>query len=455
MELSTLRRSTTEARVAGVCVALADRWRVDPLLVRLMAVLLALSGGLGLVLYAAAWVAVPRQGSDRAAIDQFLPGARRAPRMVWLLGLAAAAVLTAILVGGLLPFGIGPAIVVGVVCYLGLQRSGRLDRQPDQSELAAERTPIPPPPFSEQTRFTEAAYAWQVRVNQHLARAGRPPAGPQPPPVRDDRTNQVPGRAYPPPAWPHPAQPIRPLVPQQHDPGYSLEAFLAHPDPVGLYGPDDHPVEEVTAPVVTAVPPEVARRNRRRARLRSLALILLPVIGVAVSDIWLAPPGHAYLAAALLGVGVALLVGTWHPRPRGLVAVGVVLALATLGTAASSHELGGTPTVISYRSATELPASGTRSDVGPVTVEMSELRLDSDTEHTVSVDAGQLRVYIPADVSVRVNWSVDAGSVELPNQEQHHGVDLQGSSLVQQGPPGSPTLTLNTHVDVGELKVRG
>ena len=440
MDLSTLRRSTTEARVAGVCVALADRWRVDPLLVRLMTVLLALSGGLGLVLYAAAWLSVPRAGSDRAAIDQFIPGARRAPKVVWLLVLAGAALITAMLVGSLLPFGVAPALVVGVVCYLGLQRSGRLGRRDTQPEVpeTEERTPIPPAPFSEQTRFTQAAYAWQERVQQHLDRVGRPrPADP----------------ANFPPA--EPAPPVRPEVepptvplPHQQDPGYSLEAFLAHPDPVGLYGPAD------PEPAATKVlPTRPTRRERRRARWRTFLLILLPVLGVAASDVWLSPPFHAYLAAALLGTGVALLFGAWRPRPRGLIALGLLLTVSSLGTAAGNNELASEPTQLVYRSAADLPPGGTRADTGPMIVDLSQLRIDRDTRHSIEVDAGQLQVLLPQDTTVELIWLVNAGTATLPGGAQR-GVELKGSSLVQEGPPGSPTLILETQVDVGELEVR-
>ncbi|WP_176451642.1 PspC domain-containing protein [Enemella dayhoffiae] len=417
MELSTLRRGTTEAKVAGVCVALADRWRVDPLLVRLLAVLLALSGGVGLVLYAAAWLAVPRQGGDSAPIDGFLPEVRRLPRPVWVVGLIVASLLSSALLAGILPFGIGPAIVVGGMCYLGLQHSGRLPRgdQPSAAEAAPAR-PIPPAPFTESTRFTDAAAAWQRRVQEHHARAAEPsvPAGQS----------------------------------AVGDPGYSLEAFLAHPDPVGLYDPPAP--EPAAATVVPSGRPSPAAR--RRGRLRTAALVLLPVAAVGVSDIWLSVPGHAYPAAALLGVGAALLVGTWRPRPRGLVALGLLLALVTLGGA--THERVGGPTeqTIAYQSAAELPAGGTRTDVGALVLDLSRLQLSGDTRHEVSMDAGRLLILPPPGTTVRLEWSVDVGSAHLPDGAQE-GFDLAGVT-VQQGPPDAPTLTLVTHVDVGELEVR-
>ena len=46
-----VRRSTSDAKVSGVCGGVARQWGVDPVLVRVGCALLALSGGIGLVLY--------------------------------------------------------------------------------------------------------------------------------------------------------------------------------------------------------------------------------------------------------------------------------------------------------------------------------------------------------------------------------------------------------------------
>ena len=69
----TIRRSATDAKLAGLCGGVAQHWRVDPLLVRVGWVLLALSGGVGLVLYLAGWLLIPVEDRDRAP-DQVLEG---------------------------------------------------------------------------------------------------------------------------------------------------------------------------------------------------------------------------------------------------------------------------------------------------------------------------------------------------------------------------------------------
>jgi phage shock protein C len=56
-----LYRSTSNRQVAGVCGGLAEYFNLDPTLVRVLFVLLAVLGGSGLVLYVAMWIIVPKQ----------------------------------------------------------------------------------------------------------------------------------------------------------------------------------------------------------------------------------------------------------------------------------------------------------------------------------------------------------------------------------------------------------
>jgi signal transduction histidine kinase len=56
MPLAFVRRSENDRVLAGVCAGLAEMLDVDPTVVRLVFTLLALAGGAGIVLYAAAWL---------------------------------------------------------------------------------------------------------------------------------------------------------------------------------------------------------------------------------------------------------------------------------------------------------------------------------------------------------------------------------------------------------------
>jgi phage shock protein C len=56
-----LYRSRTNRQVAGVCGGLAERFNVDPTVMRVLFVVLAILGGSGILLYIALWIIVPEQ----------------------------------------------------------------------------------------------------------------------------------------------------------------------------------------------------------------------------------------------------------------------------------------------------------------------------------------------------------------------------------------------------------
>jgi phage shock protein PspC (stress-responsive transcriptional regulator) len=55
-----LTLSVTDKKLAGVCGGLAEYFRIDSNLVRLIAVILALFGGSGLLIYGVAWIIMPK-----------------------------------------------------------------------------------------------------------------------------------------------------------------------------------------------------------------------------------------------------------------------------------------------------------------------------------------------------------------------------------------------------------
>ncbi len=59
VEPKKLRRSRSDRMVAGVCAGLAEYFNIDPVLVRLVFVLLALAGGPGVLLYIVLWIIMP------------------------------------------------------------------------------------------------------------------------------------------------------------------------------------------------------------------------------------------------------------------------------------------------------------------------------------------------------------------------------------------------------------
>ncbi|HZK10856.1 MAG TPA: PspC domain-containing protein [Atribacterota bacterium] len=64
-----LYRSKKDYMIAGVCGGIAEYFEIDPTLVRLLAVLVVLLGGAGVVAYIIAWIVIPKnpdQISDEA-----------------------------------------------------------------------------------------------------------------------------------------------------------------------------------------------------------------------------------------------------------------------------------------------------------------------------------------------------------------------------------------------------
>jgi len=61
MESKKLYRSRKEQMIAGVCGGVAEYFAIDPTIVRLVFVLLALLGGPGLIIYIVLWIVVPEE----------------------------------------------------------------------------------------------------------------------------------------------------------------------------------------------------------------------------------------------------------------------------------------------------------------------------------------------------------------------------------------------------------
>lgn len=69
-DLARLRRTTgPNKKIAGVAGGLARHLDIDPLVLRVVLVVLVFFGGAGLIVYAACWLLVPEDGDDRAPFN--------------------------------------------------------------------------------------------------------------------------------------------------------------------------------------------------------------------------------------------------------------------------------------------------------------------------------------------------------------------------------------------------
>jgi phage shock protein PspC (stress-responsive transcriptional regulator) len=436
----TIRRSATDVKLTGLCGGVAQHWGIDPVLVRVGWALLALSGGIGLVLYLAGWLLIPVEGSDRALVDDlFGESVRRWPKELWITLVVVASLAMFAIFGWLSPFSIGPAVVIAVIWYFGFYkgRQSKADGPPAAVPTAdfEPTTPSEPQPVQypgTPTPFTEAAQAWQRRIEEHMRQV-----------AADSQTAGAPPDEWPslPPA--DKAQPTSEPEPSEHT------AFLAQPDPVGLYA-EPTPV----APVKTS-----DTKSAKRLRLVSLIVLGLTLSGLGVvQGVGIALPLAAYLAAALLVIGLTLVAATWLGLARGLLPVGVLLASAVLIVTAGGPDLR-VPVESTYSRAyttlAQLPVAGDSEDFGKLSVDLSQLAVTADASYTAHVDLGQLEVMVPKDAHVVVNYTADMGAVRAYGEEVQAGSELTGQVTdPQPAQPSQHTLTLNLSVDAGNIQVQ-
>ena len=369
----TIRRTTTEAKVAGLCSGVAQHWNVDPVLVRVGCALLAVSGGVGIVLYLAGWLLIPTQGSDKAPIEELLGVQVRSwPREAVIAVVVLGCLAAVSAMGSVTSVSLWPAVVLAGLWYVGYRRN---------------RTePGPPPPPAAQVAETTA-----------------------------DRS-----------------------------------AFLAHPDPVGLYAP----------PPADPPPPVVLRRHSRSARrLRLLGCLVtglcLAALGAADAA-GLEVRAAAYLAAALLVVGLTLVTATWLGRARGILPVGLLLAVATVvatigGPIAERQHWGSEHR--SYTAVTSLPKTADSLGVGKLSVDLRGLPIQQNVAYAAHVGVGRLEVRVPANANVRVRYRVKSGLFVGYDTHLESGAALTGVVEPSRAQTEAPTLTLDLSVDRGQVQV--
>jgi phage shock protein PspC (stress-responsive transcriptional regulator) len=436
----TIRRSATDAKLAGLCGGVAQHWGVDPVLVRVGWVLLALSGGIGLVLYVAGWLLIPVEGSDKAPVDAlFGESVRRWPRELWITLVVVAALAMFATFGALSPFSIGPAIVIAVIWYFGFYK-GRQDKGSAEAAPPPADSNSPPtqpvlPEFVQHpgpaTPFTEAAGAWQRRIEEHTREVAAASA------VLATSHDE----------WPSP--PAENLSQTTADSQAAAHAaFLAEPDPAGLY------VEQAPS-----VPVRMSdTRSAKRLRLVSLIVLGLTLSGLGLAQaLGVAIPLAGYLAVALLVIALTLVAATWLGKARGLLPLGVLLAIAVVLVTAAGPAMRAPFAATSahaYSSLAELPA-GDSEEVGKLSVDLSRLAVTSDVTYAAHVDVGQLLITVPKDSNVVINYTADLGAVRAYGAEIRAGSELTGQ-LKDPPPtrPGQHTLTLDLSVDAGNIEVQ-
>ena len=390
-----LHRSVTDARVAGVCGGIAERYRIDPLLVRLAAVIIALSSGVGLVLYGAAWLLLPR-GAGQPALMRAFPRVARVRSRTWSVVVSGAALVVLVLVGMAFNASLLPTIVVLGILYASQLRPGT------KGSPAVGPGSVPQEPQQYQTMPGPMAREWPLLAPPPGQLIVTTPAGPWRP------TNRY----------------GQPLSAQE------CATYYAVPDPIGLY---QHP--QPLAP---------QRRSRVIALVAGLAIAAIFAMMSLLGAFVLMPP-VTYLAVGLVGVGLALIIGAFVGRPSGFIAIAMVLVL---GAGAVSTSAGTATTSLGqgFSNASGMPPEF--SYTGNYYLDLSQTQIDETKTVDIRVDGGNASIILPATGNYTLSWDDSYGKVSMPD-----GSTGQTGSYDRILDPNQPTLSISVTVTRGSLSV--
>jgi phage shock protein PspC (stress-responsive transcriptional regulator) len=413
-----LLRSTERAVVAGVCAGVARRWGVDPTLVRVLTVVLALFAGVGVVLYALGWLLLPDDTGRRSVGERAVRGG--GPDATSTVLLALGLVLVVLVVGaGLLRDSWFPLVVLAVVVLLA---AAVLSRRPGPGGPPAGTEPTPYPYAT--TTYADPASSGPAHASGPAHPGAPGPAAPADTLVSPEASGYV--------------ATSDPAYPSGYRPSYGWDAGYATPGAVPAAPPRPRSVLGLLTLSVAAVAVGV------------LALVDLAGASVAAS---------AYLALPLAVVGLGLVVGGWRGRARGLVAAGVVLALllaavSVVEAAAASDrwDEAFADRVVAPTSAAGLDGRVVEQGVGDLTYDLSGVSLPAgETDLTLRVGAGSLTVVVPDDATVELDAEVGLGELSA------FGSATEGAGISRSqrdpGAAGAGTLLLDVQVGLGTVEV--
>ncbi|WP_406089823.1 PspC domain-containing protein [Kitasatospora purpeofusca] len=478
-----LTRAERHRVVAGVCGGLGRHLDIDPVVFRVVTVVLCLSGGLGLFLYGLAWLIVPTEpGADgkgggragRTELQRVLTGRVD--------GQSVGAVLLTVIGTGVFFSSMGdgdqlfPLLLLGGMVFLAVRYDperrrgrirGRRNRRRGHDLGAGDRTGGPYDRWFPDAGAAGSGYRWPPEEDDEDARARH---------ARERAAGTVPSDT------PH-AGPTGylwdPRHPERNPYGGETPAPPAPPAPpygapTPPYGgparpwwqrsdlPQGDPLRKGTGP--TPPPAPCAPRVPRRRERSPLGLIGLLLAVGAASAVWSASAdggaavaADSVLATALLVIGLTLLLGAKFGRARRLVVPGVLLtvALTAIGqSSVSAQNLLGERSW-SAVSAVELEPKYTLG-IGTVRLDLGGLDPAGATLATeVELGAGDLTVTVPSDVTVNVRTEVGLGQVRVPGLDSPD--DGPGKRSYQvlpaNGQTSKGTLDLALRIGLGNIKV--
>jgi len=390
-DLGRLRRSVTDRHVAGVAGGIARHLDIDPIIVRVALVVGVFFGGAGLLLYVAAWILVPEEGTA----DEPL-GLDQRSRTIALGGVGVLALVAALgdWAGAFWfpwPLAIGAALVVW---FLHRKQQGSVPGRGARPAYGDQLAPYPTGSDAgvdageAATGYDDGTYAGYAPGYDpaHDTGAGYPPAAP----------------------WSSYDRPRRPRNPRKRGPilfWFTL-ALIALAE--GVLG-------------------------------------VVDLAGVAVAD-------SAYPALALGITALMLVVGAFWGRAGGLILLGIVAAIATAAATIGSS-VGDQDHTYAPTSADEVRQSYDFGG-GRFSLDLSDVSdVEGLDGRDISIEGvgGRVEVVVPDGMDVDVHTTVVGGSSQVFDQSSD-GFDITQDGSVDGG-ADVPDMSITIDLVGGEIVV--
>jgi phage shock protein PspC (stress-responsive transcriptional regulator) len=441
-------RRRTDRKIAGVSAAVARRYSIDPILVRIAFVVATIFGGIGILLYLLGWLLLPEEG-DTASGAEALVGHGRS---------SMSRPLTIVLAIALIPASVG-FFAEGLTAVLALAIVGG-----GFFLMHRHRAGLAPAMAATGTAFAPGVPG----MPGGLGMPGVPgmPGGPGMPgmPVGAPYAHggHVPGTQYVPGA-PGGGYVGAPGVAGESGPHGGTDPVTGQPtsppawDPLGVAPfawdlPEPTPVE----------PPQPPRERRHRSPVTAVTMaVALMAAGaatiVAMSTEAVGPREVAAFTLAVVGIG--LVVGSFVRGGRGLIAVAIPLGLVTYGLAVvppdhfGAYGVGDRTWVVPTAAALQ-PTY--RLSAGNMSLDLRDLRL-ADTQEvttTITLGAGELNVLLPRDADVELRCEAGVGEVDCLG-DTTNGVDQSADRTDggDDGPGKGGTIVLNVSLGAGQAVI--
>ncbi|MCD0453174.1 PspC domain-containing protein [Actinocorallia sp. API 0066] len=204
--------------------------------------------------------------------------------------------------------------------------------------------------------------------------------------------------------------------------------------------------------------PAPKQRQGRALSLITLTLALAAAAAATVAaggDIAEQQAQQLALAAGLGVIGLGLVTGTWFGRPRGLVAVGTLLSLALL-TSAATTELppGSRFGDVHWRPVDPNATQPYRIVAGTGTLDLTTLSLEPGRRYRVDarLGLGGIRIMLPAHARVELHAATGLGDITV-DKKINSGPRVRVDQVLDGSGNNPPTLEIHVRGRIGDVEV--